>query len=244
MKDNLKLWDKVEQTDPQYTSKVQGKAFNGTSINPMYLTKKATEHFGPIGEGWGVESLCHETETIGDTIMFSEQVLLWYMKDGKRCELSQWSTIKVAYNTKGKNSYLFVDEEARKKCRTNATGKCLSLLGFSADIWLKYYDSPEYVNQMKVEHERINVAKENMTKYRELIQKLDINCGCNTDEEKLLVCQWVLDNAGIDHGYLKVQPHEAKKRLADELKNGVDPKTMLKKAQEWINGDKAKEEDS
>ena len=237
MDDNLKLWDSVQQTDPQYTSKVTGKAFNGTSINPMYLTKKATEHLGPMGEGWGVESICSETETIGDVVLFSEQIRLWYMRGEKRCEVSQWSSIKVAYTTNAGKK--LVDEEARKKCRTNATSKCLSLLGFSADVWLKYYESPEYVNQMKVEHERDDVAKENAKKYRAIMQTLTNKCGCETDEDKLTVCQWVLLDLDIDLGMLKISPQlteQVKDGLASAKEAGVAPNKILNSAKEWKNG--------
>ncbi|MEQ8636861.1 hypothetical protein [Gimesia maris] len=244
MKDNLKLWDAVQQTDPKYTKKVTGKSFNGTSPNPMYLVKKATEHLGPMGEGWGCESICTETETIGDTILYSEQVLLWYMKGEKRCEISQWSSIKLAYMTKGENGYLLIDEEARKKCRTNAMSKCLSLLGFCADIWLKYYESDDYVKLMQKEHERVDVAQENATKFRELTQNLETKCGAVAEEEKLVICQWILDDRELEIGDMKINPAltvQIKEKLAEEFKKGVKPKSMLKSALEWSNGNSTKE---
>lgn len=242
MKDNLTLWDAVQQTDPKYTKGITGKQFNGTSINPMYLTRKATEQFGPMGKGWGVESLDTVTEQIGTTTLYSEHVLLWYMQGEERCSVSQWASVKVAYVTAKEK--LLVDDEARKKCRTNATSKCLSLLGFSADIWLKYYESPEYVNQMQKEHERLDVAQDNAKKFRELTQNLENKCAAVADEEKLVICQWIIDDRDLQFGDMKINPTltvQIKDKLAEEIKKGVKPKSMLKSALEWSNGNSTKE---
>lgn len=239
MTDNLKLWDAVEGTDPDYTKKIEGKNFNGTSINPMYLTKKATEHLGPMGKGWGVESICHYTQQIGDTMLFSEQVRLWYIMDGERCEVSQWASVKLSY-VSAKQKHI-VDDEAHKKCRTAATSKCLSLLGFSADIWLQYYNSPQYVTQMKKEHERKDVAAENMKLFRELTQNLEKNCACAVDSEKEVVCQWVMDDPTIELSDLKIDQAttvQIKEKLAEKLADGLPPKKFLKLALEWFNDNK------
>ena len=52
--DNLKIWNSVDTTDPNYTKGFnRGGGFKGTSTNSTYLAKKATNLFGPIGIGWG-----------------------------------------------------------------------------------------------------------------------------------------------------------------------------------------------
>ena len=53
-KDNLSIWNKVQETDPKFTKKDYG---GFTSINGVYLYKKATDIFGPIGIGWGFDIL-------------------------------------------------------------------------------------------------------------------------------------------------------------------------------------------
>jgi hypothetical protein len=59
---------------------------------------------------------------------------------------------------KNKNGY-FTDEEAPKKSLTDAIGKALSMLGFSADIYLGLYDDNKYVNDRKAEAAKAGAAK-------------------------------------------------------------------------------------
>lgn len=53
--DNLSIWKQVQRTDPRFTKPLEGAGFQGTSINSNYMFMRATEIFGPIGEGWGYE---------------------------------------------------------------------------------------------------------------------------------------------------------------------------------------------
>lgn len=234
MSDNLKLWDSVQQTDPKYTTKVTGSKFGATSINPMYLAKKATEQWGPMGTGWGTNTLSEETEIIGTTVLFHLHLELWYMVGDERKSVNHRSSIKVAYRTN--NDKDLVDEEARKKCHTNATSKCLSLLGFSADVWLKYYNSEDYVHQMETEHKAEDVAEKNASVYRELLSILKTYCACESDTDKLTVCQWAMEDKSLDLGMLRVAPkisEQIKDTLRAKIKEGTEPHTILNQAKEW-----------
>ena len=53
---NLKLWEAVEKTDPEFTRKVNARG-GFTAIGAQYQRKMATEQFGPYGRGWGLESM-------------------------------------------------------------------------------------------------------------------------------------------------------------------------------------------
>ena len=53
-KDNMKLWKSVEVTDPKYTKKVNQRG-GFTAIGAQYQLMRATDTFGPMGLGWGVE---------------------------------------------------------------------------------------------------------------------------------------------------------------------------------------------
>jgi len=239
MSENLKLWESVQQTNPKYTKGITGKQFNGTSINPMYLTRKATEQFGPMGKGWGVESLGTVTEQIGTTTLYSEHVQLWYMQGEERCSVSQWASVKVAYVTS--KDKLLVDDEARKKCRTNATSKCLSLLGFSADIWLKYYESPAYIKQMEAEHKTEDKAEQNLAAYRELLSILKTYCACKNELDNVTVCRWAMEDPSLDLNMLRVArqvSEQIKDTLREKIKEGIEPHTILKQAKEWVNATK------
>lgn len=170
--ENLALWQRVEKTDPQYTKPFsRGGGFRGTATNATYLAKKATEIFGPIGIGWGLEIL---DEAIMEGAPLDAQgnhekihkvrVKLWYRLDGVRGEVVQFGqTTFVGRNRNG----LFTDEEAPKKSLTDAMSKCLSLLGFSADVYLGRFDDNKYVSDLQQEF-----AEKHEAEQRQLAPKI------------------------------------------------------------------------
>ena len=82
---NLALWRLNETTDPAHTKPVRiGKDM--TAIDTYYQIKRATETFGPIGEGWGWNL---EEETVegtgkagGNVIVAKCKVTVWYVPPG------------------------------------------------------------------------------------------------------------------------------------------------------------------
>ncbi len=60
MTDNLELWKKYADIDPEFTKQIKGKAYKGTSPNPQYVVKCLTELFGPVGQGWGWRILAED----------------------------------------------------------------------------------------------------------------------------------------------------------------------------------------
>lgn len=144
------IWERVERTDPAYTKNfTRGGGFSGTSINATYLVKKATETFGPMGIGWGVDIVGEDfipgsiidSATGEKTVIHRLQVKLWYMLDGVRGEVTHFG--QTTFIGKTKNG-TFTDEEAPKKSLTDATTKALSMLGFGGDIFMGQYDDQEY----------------------------------------------------------------------------------------------------
>lgn len=154
-KNNLELWNKVKTPDPKYTKTFKrAGGFSGTATNTQYIIQLATEVWGKNGSGWGV-SIDNEDYVTGAPIIIDGNIVgneivhvvrgcVWYIEDGTKQETSQQfgQTTFV-----GKNKYgAFTDEEAPKKSVTDMMLKCLSLLGFSADIFLGLYDDNKYVN--------------------------------------------------------------------------------------------------
>lgn len=232
--DNLKIWNEVEQTPANYVSELTGKGYKAKSANPMYLTRMATKVFGPMGKGWGTTALNEETEVIGDTHLFHLHLELWYVVGGETHRVNHRSSIKVAYTTNA--GKLLVDEEARKKCQTNAMSKCLSLLGFAADIWLKYYDSPAYLDAREKEADREDAALKLRDKYRAIVQTLDDKCLCRTEADRTDICRWVLEDPEFTLGAMQVTPglsEKVKEEMARVHDQGVMPFKMLEKAREW-----------
>lgn len=165
----LGIWNQVQTTDPKFTKEFKkGGGFKGTSINAQYNIKRATEVFGPNGMGWGVDVLTEEymqghphTNPEGEVVCYEMihilRVSVWYMVDGVKYNTSpQYGQTTFV----GSNKYgTFTDEEAPKKTMTDATNKCLALLGFGADIFLGMYDDNKYVNDKKEQFKREDVAK-------------------------------------------------------------------------------------
>lgn len=168
---NLVIWDNVWQTAPgnTRTSDFQGRIM--TSINPTYLAKRATEQFGPIGIGWGYEIVEERIDNArpiflngeiqGHEMINTVRLKLWYMLDGKRGEVEHYGHTPYVYWSFTYKSFQ-VDMEASKKSLTDAMKKCLSLLGFSADVFLGLFEDPQYVEaaQIKEQIEKADDADE------------------------------------------------------------------------------------
>lgn len=140
---NIELWDSVCQTDPSHTKKfTKGGGFSGTAIKPIYIIRKATEKFGPVGIGWGFTELEHEV--VGG--VWCSKVEVWYNYNNQRGTIQQWG--QTVMQGKNKNGD-FVDEEAPKKSMTDALTKCLSYLGFSGDVHMGLFDDHKYVEGLE-----------------------------------------------------------------------------------------------
>ena len=153
---NLKLWDAVKKTDPAFTKPASKGAHNFTSVAPMYQNKKATEQFGVQGIGWGVVvgSEVFTEKEYGTTTILSYDATMFFILDSQRGEIPIHASEKSCYKTngyQGKEGYMKIDDEVRKKVVTNAKTKGLSELGFSADIFMGMYDDPNYVDYLNFE---------------------------------------------------------------------------------------------
>lgn len=141
--DNMKLWQSVCVTDPKAVKPITGKQYKGNSPKPYWVIQRATEVFGPCGLGWGVQILSERFERFGDEALHIAHVMVWYMQDGKRCEIEQIGQTRAAYNSAA-GKYI-VDEDAPKKSATDGMVKCLSMLGFAGDIFSGQWDDSKYV---------------------------------------------------------------------------------------------------
>jgi hypothetical protein len=57
---NLKLWNKVEKTNPKYTKDARLGGMKITSINATWQIKQATEQFGTYGKGFGLSKISYD----------------------------------------------------------------------------------------------------------------------------------------------------------------------------------------
>ncbi len=137
---NLKLWDEVEKTNPAHTKKVTlGRAI--TAIDPYYQIKNATEQFGPAGQGWG-----WEVRDVREFVTSEIAVLVrvWIKDKG---HIEQWGQNGLYIDNAQKKK----DTDHMKKATTDGLTKCLSCMGFNADVFLGKFDDNKYVNRMKEE---------------------------------------------------------------------------------------------
>ncbi len=164
MCDNLALWRLVEKTDPRATKQFSGKGgFKGTAISPMYMIKRATEQWGPMGGRWGVRVIQHQIID-GPGVEKLHVVLaeVWFMDElGNEHKIPAFGQTQVCGTRK--DGTPFMDEEAPKKSLTDALTKGLSWLGFSADVHEGKFDDVKYVNKVNQdfqEKERKHNGKE------------------------------------------------------------------------------------
>lgn len=151
--DHLSLWRQVEQTDPHFTKAFsRGGGFRGTATNATYLVRRATEVFGPVGIGWGYD-IVEEDMLIGapldergtHELIHRIRLKLWYRLGEQTGGVTHFG--QTTFVGRNKNGF-FTDEEAPKKSLTDALSKCLSMLGFAADVHLGRYDDNKYVAEV------------------------------------------------------------------------------------------------
>jgi hypothetical protein len=135
MANNMEIWNRVCETDPNHTKKVNSRG-GFTAIDAMYQIQTATEAFGPAGKGWG----WYTGEPIypgNGTVVI--KVTLWHGDTDNSIE---------QYGQKSLGRDDRPDEDAYKKCVTDGITKCLSYLGFNADVFLGKFDDNKYVQDM------------------------------------------------------------------------------------------------
>ena len=175
----MELWDKVSKTNPKYTKKVKfGREF--TAIDPHSQVMCATEAFGPAGTkwGWAVAQIEH-LESIKEIAIL---IRLWHGK--KEDYVEQWGQAGLFIDKANSKK----DSDCMKKATTDGITKCLSYLGFNADVFLGKFDDNKYVAEQTKENDPAAkefsewsktsiVDLESMSKEEELTSWLKINQG-------------------------------------------------------------------
>ncbi|MBX8557139.1 hypothetical protein K5D56_21980 [Pseudomonas cichorii] len=169
----LDVWNLVQETHPDATRSFSKGGFQGTAIAPTYQNMRATQIFGPRGLGWGTKLISEsyveggplgfdkEGRILGREIIHKVYIEFWYIYKGERGSIEQFgSTTFVSRDAYGSISS---DEDHAKKSVTDATSKCLSLLGFSADVYMGKFDDNKYVDGLKAKMEAVGNPATGMT---------------------------------------------------------------------------------
>jgi len=169
MSNTMAIWNEVQKTDPKYTKEYSGAGgFSGTAISGHYMVMKATEMFGPIGIGWGY-TIEEERYDSGAAVSWDAdgnetaramthvmRLKLWFDNGGQRGEVEHFGITPYVYTSGGYNNKplrIITDHEAPKKSLTDALKKCLSMIGFGADVYLGEFDDEYYVQTVSSEFE-------------------------------------------------------------------------------------------
>ena len=138
----MELWNRVKKTNPTHTKKVKfGRAI--TAIDPYRQIENATREFGAAGQGWGWE--VKKVHEIDCTKQIGVLVRVWIKDQGHFIE--QWGQAGMYIDNNNSKK----DEDCFKKATTDGITKCLSYMGFNADIFLGKFDDNKYVAQMAQE---------------------------------------------------------------------------------------------
>ena len=142
--ENLRLWKSVEKTPPDMTKHVKARG-GYTTVDAQWQLRVATALWGPYGDRWGMRNLDYRFIDIHDrdekrTFMTSSVVLkaeFFYPSNGK----------EVSFEILNDDKWTSGDDTL-KKLITNTRSKALSMLGFSADVFLGKFDDANYVKTL------------------------------------------------------------------------------------------------
>lgn len=209
---NKKLWDSVKVTDPNAVKPITGKSYKGNSPKPYWLIERMTDTFGPVGLGWGVVVKSERFERMSDTdVLHVAVVSVWYVLDGKRSDsFEQMGGTKACYMTS--SGKLMVDEDAGKKSVTDGMVKCLSMLGFCADIFSGQWDDSKYVawaGQETARRESPAITDQQAADIEALIQEVGA--------DKVAFLAWVAKQAGAPISDVAHIPQIAHKNVVTAL---------------------------
>jgi len=177
---NLDLWDRVQETNPNYTKKAKVGGNQITSIAPQFQVMNATEQFGVYGSTWGFKNIdfdysitntpitlkitdwnTKEVEDINTILGIVGFKATFFFPEG---EFVITNSIKIFTD----NKHSKIDDQFAKKLETDALTKALSKLGFNADIFLGRFDDSRYFNEV---NEKYN------PKPKKTISDIDFNRG-------------------------------------------------------------------
>ena len=149
MTSNLRHWEALFRTNPEFTKPFTSPGgFRGTATDPIFHYLMLTEHFGPMGQGWGTYEPKWQIVNCADQgIIVFCTLECWYIDDdSEKCSL--WGVggdRVVKIDSRG----IFPDDDAFKKAFTDALGNAFSRLGLGGDIRMKLFNDVKYLADTK-----------------------------------------------------------------------------------------------
>lgn len=147
MSENTKIWDALCKTDPAHTKSFnRSGGFKGTAIKPIWIVRRLTEQFGPVGEGWGMDEPTFQVVPAGEEILVYCTVRCWHTKSSNSFFGVGGDKVLAKFT-----SGLKTDDEAFKKAFTDAVGNAFKFVGIGADVHMGQFDDSKYVQAMERE---------------------------------------------------------------------------------------------
>jgi hypothetical protein len=143
MEDNLKLWKSVEKTNPKYTKKANVGGNQITSISPQYQIMNVTEQFGSYGKTWGFKQIELDYTLVPEFNLIVFKAIFFYPGG----EFPTINSVKMFMD----NAKTKIDDNFAKKVETDTLTKCISKLGFNADIFMGKFDDVRYLAEVTKE---------------------------------------------------------------------------------------------
>lgn len=145
MKDQLKLWNQVCETDATKVKDINLGGRKFASVQASHQLHEATKMFGPFGIGFGFENTNVGYAMVEVAPDLKKPIAhfsgtFWYIWDGKRGAFPIHAEWEI--RNKDGNEWAF-------KVQTRALSKALSRLGFNADLFDGLFDNPGYAAEQK-----------------------------------------------------------------------------------------------
>jgi len=144
----LRHWNALKATDPKHTKSFsRSGGFKGTALKPIWIIEQMTKHFGPVGEGWGMNE---PTFQVVDLTKDTGRVMVY-------CWVGCWHTDRdnVFFGVGGdtvqdqfRDGRMAPDDEAFKKAYTDAVNNALKFVGVGADIHMGQFEDSKYLKEV------------------------------------------------------------------------------------------------
>lgn len=137
---NTAIWDALAVTDPAHTKQFKrAGGFSGTALKPIWIVKRLTEQFGPVGTGWGIGKPEFQVVPVNNEVMVYCTVECWHTNPAHAFYGVGGDKVSAA-----RQSGAFNDDEAFKKAFTDAVNNAFKFLGVGADIHMGQFDDSKY----------------------------------------------------------------------------------------------------
>lgn len=165
--ENSRIWRDLFPTDPKYVRPADRAGVPKgllSSIDTTWRAMRLTEYFGPFGKGWGIEE---EPKPL--VIDAGEQTLImltlkcfWVDPEPPHEKHIIYGFGGDSITKKKVGAPPSSDDEALKKCATDALFHAYYRLGLSADIWLNMHKDSKYLATVREHYENSRAIQEQL----------------------------------------------------------------------------------